>query len=441
MNILNLPTLNVLEVKENELGDYRVMVETVSPPSLCPQCGFSNIYKHGIKKQLFMDLAMHGKRVGIVVERQRYICRECSSTFFEPLSDMDEKRLATKRLITWIEEQSLKRTFVSIADEVGVDEKTIRNIFRDYVNYLAEVVRFETPQYLGIDEIHLLHKPRCVMTNIEENTIIDLLQNRNKDTVIRRLSSLPNKEKIKVVAMDMWKPYKDAVKVALPQAMIVIDKFHVVRMANEAMEKARKSLRAGLERKQKRQLMRDRYVLLKRNKDLEPKDQLLLDVWTLNFPTLKKCYDLKEGFFEIWDNDNIHDAYKAYDVWRAGITDDIRPHFQPLLTAVSNWEEEIFNYFLHPVTNAYTESLNSIIRVVNRLGRGYSLAALRAKILYTEGFHKTKRTSYRNTKVIGRLTSQPLPDFSSLWGETNDPNFNLGVDISTLVSAIEEGLI
>jgi transposase len=50
----------------------------------------------------------------------------------------------------------------------------------------------------------------------------------------------------------------------------------------------------------------------------------------------------------------------------------------------------ILNYFEHPVTNAYTESLNSLIRVMNRLGRGYSFEALRAKILFTEGAHKHK---------------------------------------------------
>ncbi len=46
---------------------------------------------------------------------------------------------------------------------------------------------------------------------------------------------------------------------------------------------------------------------------------------------------------------------------------------------------EILAYFDHPVTNAYTESLNSLIRVMNRLGRGYSFEALRAKLLFAEG--------------------------------------------------------
>lgn len=444
MNILNLPQLNVLDVKHNEHGDYHIKVETNSPPSHCPNCGFSNLYKHGTKKQLFMDLTMHGKRVGIVVERQRYLCRECNNTFFEPLPDMDEKRLATKRLVEWIEKQSLERTFVSIADEIGLHEKTIRNIFKDYVQLLEDSIRFETPVFLGIDEIYIIKKPRCILTNIDEHTVIDMLSNRNKETVVNYLFRLPNRDKVEVVAMDMWNPYRDAVKAVMPQATIIIDKYHVVRMANVAMEDVRKKLRSQMDKKQRRGLMHDRKILLKRHHDLLPQHLLVLDLWLANYPVLKTAYDLKEGFFKIWDHDNLTDAYKALQAWKDGITDDVKPSFQPILTALNNWEEEIFNYFIYRsrrITNAYTESLNSIVRMVNNLGRGYSFEALRAKILYTRGFHKVKRTSYRNTKLIGRIASQPMPDFNQMVRENEDPEFNLGVDISTLAEAMEKGLI
>ncbi|SRR5258707_15709178 len=61
----------------------------------------------------------------------------------------------TTRLIRSIQEQSLRRTFVSIAAEVGLDEKTIRNIFHDYVAELEKTHVFQTPRWLGIDELLL----------------------------------------------------------------------------------------------------------------------------------------------------------------------------------------------------------------------------------------------------------------------------------------------
>lgn len=56
--------------------------------------------------------------------------------------------------------------------------------------------------------------------------------------------------------MDMWKPYKDAVNTILPHAKVVVDKFHVVRMANQALDNVRKSLKAHMSQKERRTLMR-----------------------------------------------------------------------------------------------------------------------------------------------------------------------------------------
>src|ERR1700681_3907586 len=69
--------------------------------------------------------------------------------------------------------------------------------------------------------------------------------------------------------------------------------------------------------------------------------------------------------------------------------------FYPLNRAVNNWMPEIMAYFDHPMTNAYTESLNNLIRVMNRLGRGYSFEALRAKVLFTEGVSKVKKPKFQ----------------------------------------------
>ena len=122
----------------------------------------------------------------------------------------------------------------------------MRAIFRDYINELERTIRFETPKWMGIDEIHLI-KPRGVISNIHNNTVVEILINRNKKTVIDYLFSLNNCDEVQYVAMDMWRPYRDAAEAVLPHAKIVVDKFHLVRIANDAMEKARKSLRANLE--------------------------------------------------------------------------------------------------------------------------------------------------------------------------------------------------
>ncbi len=441
-NILNLPNLEILDMQESE-NDYRFLVEYInSKPSYCPKCGsVPNFYKHGKKEQLFFDLPMHAKRVGIYVKRQRYKCRECNETFFENLPDMDVNRSVTNRLIDWIQEASLEKTFTSVADDIGVDEKTVRNIFNDYVAELEVQTEFRTPKWLGLDEVHLLKNYRFVVTDVENKSVIDILRKRNKDVVISYLSKLKDIDKVELVAMDMWRPYKDAVNMVIPHAKIVIDKFHVVKLANEALEKIRKANRQNVSAKERKQLMRDRYVLLIRRKDLNDfDDQIKLQVWTDMFPLLGQAYELKEQFFDIYEAKTVDEAYKLYQEWLSNVPKELMIYFEDLIKAMSNWEEEIFNYFTSPITNAYTESLNRLIKTINHVGRGYSFEALRAKILFTQGYRKVKRK--KKFKEVEVTFGKVLPDQFPNWSQTGYEwvyEEIYGADFSTLIKAIEEG--
>lgn len=385
-NILNLVDYTVLSV-ENTDHDYHIKAETKAAPIQCPTCQSNAIVSFGRREQLIKDLPMHGRRVGIYVSTRRMKCTSCTKTFSESLPDVDDKRTMTKRLLEWIGKQAIKRTFTSIAEEVGITEGTVRIVFNDYINVLEKTLRFETPTWMGIDEIYLI-KPRGVITNIRNNTAVEILKDRNKKTVADYLYRLKARDDVQYVAMDMWKPYRDAVSDVIPQAKVVVDKFHVLRMANDSMERVRKSMKADLTLKQKRGLMHDRFVLLRRQHELTDQESFNLDGWSKNYPLLGEAYRLKEAFFGIYDAKSQHDAMQRYEAWRKSIPTELYGYFLPIVTAWSNWQPCIVEYFNHPITNAYTESLNNLIRLMNRLGRGYSFEALRAKILFSEVAHK-----------------------------------------------------
>ncbi len=443
MDMLNIPSLKFTGAHETE-HDYHITAEVELPPIACPACGCKpNLYRFGVKKQLFMDLPIHAKRVGITLHRQRYRCRECSVTFLEPLADMDERRLATKRLVNHIEKQSLKRTFASIAEDVGLDEKTIRNIFRDYINHLEKTVRFLTPRWMGIDEIHLIRQSRCIITNVNAQTVIDILPNRNKDTVIKYLATLPDRHMVHFVAMDMWEPYREAVRTVLPQVIIVVDKFHVLRMANYCLETARKEHRADLTTKQRRRLMHDRFILLKRRADLTMQETLVLEAWIGAYPVLGAAYEAKEAFYAIWGSKTRMEAETKFAAWQTGLPKEIQAAYKPLTTAVRNWHREIFAYFDHRITNAYTESLNNLVRVINRMGRGYSFDALRAKILFTEGVPKAQRPRYnRRMMVMNEINYRSMDMLKDVFRmDAADEYVSPGMPLSTLIDLIERGEI
>lgn len=437
-NILNLIQYNIISIKEGH-HDYHIDAETAEPADICRSCFSENVVGGGRQEILIKDLPMHGKRVGIYVKARRFRCLDCGRTRTEILPNVVEGQRMTTRLYHWICKHSINRTFTSIADEVGISEGTVRIIFAEYVKQLERTVVFETPEWMGIDEIHIIKKPRCVFTNVETNTVFNLLPDRSKVLVTNYLMKLNKRQNIKCVTMDMWQPYRDAVYGCLPQAFIVVDKFHVLRMANASLEVVRKAIRADLTTKQRRGLMHDRFILLKRESELEPFERLTLESWTRNFPALGEAYYAKERFFAFYESMSIPEAQQSFSEWKDGLSEAIRSAYKPLTTAMSNWETEIMNYFEHPVTNAYTESLNSLIRVVNRCGRGYSFEALRAKILYSAGAHKIVTPPFQRQGKNERLSvfeCGAAPDDSTTFVR---PGKNYGTDVSTLLSLIENG--
>ena len=183
VDFLNLlPHLRTLHVQDCG-NHYEVEAEGGVLPTACPACGES-LYRHGSQRQTYLDTPMHGKRVLIELDRKRYRCKSCGKTLFEPLAVMDSKRLATTRLVQHIERHCLRKTFAELSREVGVDDKTIRHIFDDYVSNLKETVVFEAPEVLGIDELKIIGQYRCMLTNVEKLALFDMLPTRNKADLI-----------------------------------------------------------------------------------------------------------------------------------------------------------------------------------------------------------------------------------------------------------------
>lgn len=160
MGLLRLPGWAQVDVIEKPHA-YRITASPIHEPTHC-ECGSDSLYKHG-------------KQVSINAVRQRFICRQCGETLIQPVPGIHEGRKLTDRLVAYIAKQAESRTFTDVATEVGLDEKTIRTIFEDHAETLAKLAQPQTPIVLGIDEVHIRHRARCVFTNIEAGTIIEML--------------------------------------------------------------------------------------------------------------------------------------------------------------------------------------------------------------------------------------------------------------------------
>lgn len=441
MNQLDLPEFTIIEQKLND-HEYVFTVERNQPPNNCPHClvpysrnNESKYYLHGNRERIVRDLNMLGKRVGINIIQKRFKCLLCGKTFWEQYDSIDNRSKMTIRLREKLKALSLTKPFLHIAEDYGVSNNTVKRAFNEYVSVKEQdrngfVV---TPKILGLNEAHLNSKYRSVITNVEAKNIIDILPKRTKVTITNYLRGLPNKGNIKIVGIDMWQPYKDSVKTVLGNIPIVIDKFHVVKEGNNALDKFRKSYKSSLTDSQRRKLKKDRFVLLKNKESLTDEEVMNCDIWFDTFPTLKVAYEIKEGLRDIYKSENRQQAESLYRVWKNNIPSDMT-QFLKVAYTIDTWYDEIFNYFHNFYTNDFTESMNNLIKEIEKKGRGYTFEVLRAKTLFgTKATMKPRYDILGFDKCLENMFHGVVED-TSLYNQKS-----WGVDISILLDVLERG--
>ena len=322
------------------------------------------------------------------IRGHKHLCKDCGSIFVDRFNTLDLCSKMTNRLRCKIQQLSLTKPFKHIAREYKLSVTTIEKIALAYIREKDSQHIMYSPEVLGIDEAHLNGSIRCVLTDINEHLLFEMLPKRDKQTVINYLDSLPDSNNIKIVTMDMYRPYREAVYECLPDAAIVIDKFHVVKLINDVLSDYKKTLCKQLPAAEKKEINSVQKALNTNRKDLTANQNKKLGYIYSKYPELKMAYDLKEEFREIYECTNRRAAVLKYTKWSRKVKQNFSPYIS-ITETVNRWSLEIFNYFDHPYTNGVTEAINGCIKAIARDGKGYSFEILRGKVLYGQAY-KTK---------------------------------------------------
>ncbi len=407
-DILDLPGWKVTGTRRED-GEYLIDAEYTIQPDSCQKCGVvGNLYRHGTNPVNYIDSPLRGEPTRLVAKVQRYKCRECGETFLQPLAGILADRRITERCSAFIAYRCLSHTFTRIAEDVGCDDKTVRTLAGDFIAKLEAEYRPQLPEWLGIDETQIDGEMRCVITDVGNRQPIDMLRDRSKVAVINWLARYRDRSMVKGVATDMWRPYREVTHLMLPGVPLVVDKFHVVRMANYCMERVRIRLQKDKKAGVRRDWLQSKHVLNLRSSSLTEKQRFNRDMWLDNEPELAAAYKLKEDFYAIYEMPKA-EAAAAFDAYASKVPADLKHDFKVLLTAMKNWREGILAFFDYPITNAYTEALNRVAKEINRAGRGYSFEVLRARVLFGKRVKDKTWTLISHTDVSVKAFEYYLP--------------------------------
>lgn len=357
--------------------------------NVCPECG-SKMYSHGKRSVTVTDVpADMPVKWKINIPRRR--CSACKALWQPTIEGIDEMRSLSSRAAINLTQRSIRDAFENVGEDYMLSGNTVKNIFVDFLKAYEQRLRFKVPAFLGIDEIKVKKLGELtVITDLEHRTLFDILQGRNQKSLTEYFMNLQGRENVIWVCSDMYRPFEGTIGEALPNARWAIDHFHVVMKANEAVDDVRRSLQDEMTKKDRIKTKRGlAYTLKTRLKDLSAEEASKLREARNNPKTapLIIAYDLKEDFFNIYDNNptSIENAKKDFEDWEKSISkDDLYEKFRTLAKTVHNFEEQIFNFWNCPIaiSNGFTECSNRIICENNLRGRGYSFEVLRGRTLY-----------------------------------------------------------
>ena len=226
----------------------------------------------------------------------------------------------------------------------------------------------------------------------------------------------------------------------MPNAKVVIDRFHVVKLVINALN----NFKISLSKKINENSINSREVkkLLLSNLDKLNENELeKLNNLFQKIPELEAPYALKEEFRVIYECKSREDAEQAYTDWvnKAKLQSAC---YDSVINTINRWHEYIFNYFDNRYTNGITECLNNVIKSIERLGRGYSFEVLRAKVLFLNPATKPAKFSFTKSGLRSDLSMGMMYsfDFNNL-GRTKVYKHGSGTDIFELQQLIEKGLL
>jgi transposase len=376
---LDLPGMRVTHFAIEEQGEVKYLhlfCEHEHDVAICSRCGKAMASGYDHKYRCVRHLDIWNMRTFVHFSQRRFDCEVCGKPFTENLEWIDPKRRQTRAYEEHIYQRVQKTPRKHVALQEGLSESTVLDIFKKWAKQATRQPRRRGVRVLGADEISLRKRHKqyaLVVSDLERRVVIEVLPNRRKETLERWLDDLTEEERraIKVVSMDMWKPYRQAVRKKLPHAEIVADRFHVMKQLNHQIDLLRRALQKKARKTDEalyQVLKGNRWLLLKNRSELKPDQAAQLQAILNASDELRTIYLLKEEFRTICDK--IGDKAQAERFLRAWIWKALATgsrYLTRFVKTLRNWWHEFLNYFDDRVTQGFVEGVNRAIRgIINR---------------------------------------------------------------------------
>lgn len=370
---LLLPELTLVAFRR--VPDSRVIevvARKVPKEEYCPRCATRSTTGYDRRRVRLKDEPFRGLRVWLIVEKRRLLCKPCGKVFTEPL-EWARKGFRHTRRYAYAALRACERysDLVHVRRDFKCSAGWLYSTLYEQLELERRKRLYPWPVKVGIDE-HFFRRGKdgfrdfvTVVVDQKNHRLMEVVEGRTGRELEAALDAIPGRENVRTVAIDMSDPYRSFVRRFFPNAVVVADKFHVLRLLSPAINRHRKAITGDKRTNPIRRL------LLRNGRDLDAMSRWALRTWLADHPALRALYEAKErlaGFYRIRSHRQAERAFTAF-------TDNLARSDVPELTTfrgtLMKWRKEVLAYFQTGATNGMTEGFNGKAKLVKRRAYGY----------------------------------------------------------------------
>ena len=372
--ITGVAGVQVLDVSQGSSFEIRGLAQ-IQADTACPRCQSQRYRIKATREREFKHSVFGSRLVRLRVRIPKLLCKACGRYFMLRMPGILPKKRSTEHFrkeVFHLHQGGLTQTH--LARTHTISPSTVERWYHDYVAYrVKEMEARKCPLVLGIDEHFFSRKDGYATTfvDLKNHKVFDVVLGRSEASLKRALLRFPERERVQVVVMDLSETYRSIVRKYFPNAMIVADRFHVVRLLNHHFLKVWATL--DPEGRKNRGLL----SLVRRHEcNLKPEQVPKLQSYFDQVPGLELLYRFKQDLMQLLLKKH-QKRVEAKDLipqllWH--MNECLQSPWEPLKTfgqTLKSWLEPIVRMWRFTKNNGITEGLHTKMEMISRRAFGF----------------------------------------------------------------------
>jgi len=352
-------------------------VEFENTKRRCSNCGarWWCLAFDGAFERTFNAVPVGSRPQFVVLHGHRQYCAECGLVRREPILFTEGKRRYLRTFARYVVSLCRLMTIADVARLLRIGWDRVKEIYKEHLQRRWRSRRLGRIRRIGVDEfaIHKGHKYMTVVLALDTGEIIYAKEGKDGDALIPFLRRLKrSKVQLKAIAIDMSAAYANAVRSVFgDDVAIVHDRYHVVALANKAVDETRRDLVRSLTGDERHYLKGTRFLWLRGAEKVEEAAFGRLMALVGQYKPLFEAWLLKELLRDFWELNDRETGDEFLDVWTLMARSTENKHLVRLAKTLDAHREGLLAYFDHPITSAQVEGTNNKIKVLKRQAYGY----------------------------------------------------------------------